>query len=312
MNQDAELALALSQLRGLLKAGFDVSTATERIAKRLSEGPLKESFTRAAWSIAGGHEPGLALSEAVPPSVAGILTAGEGASLESRLDLLADYARRQHTLNQSLRRVLWYPTMIAVGALSLLGVLLLIRASLDREIQSGSLTPLSLFIGSALIGLLLWSSYTARNGQIPYWITLLPGGDVGRLTTLARTFSLAACYADERAGKGSLATALRNAVQAERVGLGVAEKSRLEDLDVAGLLSIAVRPPWSGLVLLGAAAGKPALGLRRAVARLERQVERQRKLFALSSGVLLLILAAAVVLWTWWYFPFGTMTAGLL
>ena len=203
--------------------------------------------------------------------------------------------------------------MVGVGALSLLLVLLAIKGALASELGTEGLTvSLGLFIGAALTSLLVWSAYAARRGQIPFWTSLLPGGNIGRLTDLARTFSLAACYSDDRAGQASLDTAFRNAVLAEQDRLRIPKKSRLDELTVDGLLALArIHPPWSSLVLLGAAAGKPALGLRRAVVRLEQQIERQRKLFIASCSICMMILAAATVLWVWWYSPFASLPLDL-
>ena len=320
MSPDGVRALALGQLRGMLSAGHDIATASERVASRLPAGDVRDEMVRAAWAIAGGADPAIAFGEALPKELTAIVSGEEGASLASRIELLSEHLNRAHRLTSRLTSLLWYPFQLSLGAaIVFLFVLVLRVMNSAAAYEAGFVLPMhaitlaSVMIGG-LFGLTAWALVSARRGRIPGWSTVLPGGAIERTTDLAQVLSLLALHLDDRAGKTTLGDALRAAVKAdptipssraERAAAAIDGGTPLPDaLRALGLPAREVR-----LLELGDRSGKLVTALRRAVSRLENESAVQARQLTHATGVFLLGVTGLAIL-TLWLAQTPTITCG--
>ena len=316
MSPDAVRALALGQLRGMLSAGHDISTAAERVASRLPAGQVKDDMVRAAWAMAGGADPGVALADALPKELAATISGEGGASLTSRIELVSEHLNRTHRLSSRLRSLLWYPFQLGCGATLVFIFVFLLRA------RAGATSGGSLLVGEpvfalslatwlqagcligGLLGLTIWALLAARVGRFPGWSTVLPGGRLSRTTRLARLLSTLALILDERSTRSTLGDAVRSAAAADpntTDGQARAAGSLIDGgVPISrALRSLGVPARETTLLDMGDKAGKLVVALRRAVARLENESAVQAKRLAHATGVVLLFLAGVAILWLW-------------
>lgn len=311
MNESALRALALGQLSGLLSAGLDLATATERLAQRLPDSDVKEDFARAAWTVAGGGDPYTALAAAVPAWLAPVFHSREGASIESRIALVAEHARRVERLHSRVRSMARYPVALAIGSAITVLVIgvgsLVVRQALATA--AGGPSPRTVFQLAVIVaGLLAMASALAlalrakRQDTAPGWAEFVPGGRLFKTARVARFVALLATYLDPRGGATTAAVAVQQAGEAAPhvIRLGRARSVLEAGSSLANALKVGGLPRRElQLIRLGELSGKTGAGLHRALQVLEAQMAREVRLFVSACGAILLASGglAVIVLW---------------
>lgn len=125
-----DLSNFFRQLAALMHAGTGIGVALQTMAENAANKSLGSASTQMATRAMTG-EPLSDSMKAFPglfsPLMIGITSAGErGGFLEAAFTRLADYAERDHNLQQSIKRETWYPKLIVFCAILIPGVVPLV------------------------------------------------------------------------------------------------------------------------------------------------------------------------------------------
>ena len=146
------------QLAALMHAGTGLGVALQTMA----ENAANKSLARASTQMATRAMTGEPLSESMKafpglfsPLMIGITSAGEsGGFLEAAFTRLADYAERDHDLQQSVKRETWYPKLIVFCAILIPGVVPLVLNGFNAFLAQ--VGPPLLIIGLLVLAWKVW------------------------------------------------------------------------------------------------------------------------------------------------------------
>ena len=153
-----DLSNLFRQLAALMHAGTGIGVALQTMAENGANKSLRSACEQISKRAMTG-EPISDSMKAFPglfsPLMIGITSAGErGGFMEAAFTRLADYAERDHNLEQSIKRETWYPKLIVFCSILIPGVVPLVLSGFSAFLAQ--VGPPLLIIAMLVVGWKVW------------------------------------------------------------------------------------------------------------------------------------------------------------